>query len=90
MNNNFNLNEIEKLETELNILSEIKLKMDDLLYCKIKDSTKAYSEIEILIDEIEKKEKEKNSKLLIAKNTLKAKTSEIKIESDTLKIYAKH
>ena len=81
MNNTLNKNETVKLEAELNVISDIRIKLSKLLFTKISKPSKAYSEIEILVEDISKSEKEKKEELLAAKKIIILGFSEIKIDS---------
>lgn len=81
MNNTLNTNEAAKLQVEIDVLSNMKSKLTNLLIRKINKPSKAYSEIQILINNISESEKEKREKLLTAKKIITSKVSEIKIDS---------
>ncbi len=81
MNNTLNTNEAAKLQVEIDVLSNMKSKLTNLLIRKINKPSKAYSEIQILINNISESEKEKREKLLTAKKIITSKVSEIKIDT---------
>ncbi|XOB62448.1 hypothetical protein ACMC56_01240 [Campylobacterota bacterium DY0563] len=84
MSNYFSIYEIEKLEIEKNIYYEIRNKLEEFLFEKIKINTVAYKNLDLLIYEIKEKESNIKKEIETIKSSIKSEISEIKINTSIL------
>ncbi len=81
----FNTHEIEKHKIKLNILSNLKRDLYDVLLYKIRSNSKAYSELELIIDKLKKDEFECQKYIDESLSSNENKISQLKVNTEILK-----
>lgn len=77
----YKIDEVERLKIEEEVISNIKRRLHYLLSCKIKFGSKAYTELELFIEEIENRRKKINSVIELILDSNKVSRFELHIES---------